>query len=139
MNPDVNIWMMMLKSVVMLCVVLGLLIAILYIMKRISTKRWSGTGQGLIKTLATHHISPKERIILLDVLGERILIGSTPQSINSLAVLNEDGEIELTNDAPVNIFDGFLKKAISKKFNKEKKEDVDKTSDQKKIDEDVMR
>ena len=93
MKPEINVWILMFKSLGMLCIVLGILIVLLYVMKRFSSNKWSQSTPGSIKTLATHYIAPKEKIVLIDVLGEKILIGATPQTINTLAIINKDIEI----------------------------------------------
>jgi flagellar protein FliO/FliZ len=85
--PD--LWITMLKSFGMLCIVLGLLIGILWLMRRL----YHGGGSrqaGLIRIRASAFLAPKERIVLVDVLGEKLLLGVTPQQINLLAKLSDE-------------------------------------------------
>ena len=86
--PD--LWPTLLRSFAMLCVVLGLLLLFLYLVKRLSGYRRGEGGEGLIRLLAAYPVAPRERILLLEVMGERILVGVTPQHINCLAVLDGD-------------------------------------------------
>ncbi len=90
--PD--LWVTLLKSCAMLCLVLGALLLFLYAVKRLSGMRGKGDREGLIRMLASYPVAPRERILLMEVMGERILIGVTAQSINCLAVINGDGEVE---------------------------------------------
>ncbi|PIE70217.1 MAG: flagellar biosynthetic protein FliO [Deltaproteobacteria bacterium] len=85
-TPDV--WMLMVKSIGMLCIVLGLLVGVLVLVKKMSGKTGQWGGRGYIKVLSTAHVASKERVVLIDVLGEKILIGVTPQSVTRLAVID---------------------------------------------------
>jgi flagellar protein FliO/FliZ len=82
-----ELWFSLLKSAAMLCIVLALLIGALYLMRRLFAQRGALGGAEIIKTLATRYVAPKERVILLDVLGEKLLIGATPHTITLLARL----------------------------------------------------
>ena len=63
-----------------------------YFIRRFS-KRGGNGDNGFISVLAVHYISPKEKILLLDVLNEKILIGITPQMISQLATINNDMDL----------------------------------------------
>ena len=106
--PD--FWLMMLKSIGMLCVVIALLIGVLFIVKLVTEKRGGQNNKSLIKLLASFHVAPKERVMLLDVMGRNILIGVTQQSINCLAVLDDAGGIETSDKKPDNDFKEILEK-----------------------------
>jgi len=83
-----ELWFSLLKSAAMLCIVLALLVGALYLMRRLFVQRGALGAAGIIKTLATQYVAPKERVILLDVLGEKLLIGATPHTITLLARLS---------------------------------------------------
>ncbi len=106
--PD--FWFMMLKSIGMLCIVIALLIGVLFIFKQITEKRGGKINKNLIKLLSSLHVAPKERVMLLDVMGKKILIGVTQQSINCLAVLDGAGGIEAVEDKPDSGFKEILEK-----------------------------
>ncbi len=110
---DTGLWYTLLKSAAMLFIVLGILIAVLYVIKRLFYQQ-GHAGQGAIKMLATCHIAPKERLILVDVLGEKILLGSTPQSINSLAVIKNDLELCEKKRSSKPFFRNLLSSAVAK-------------------------
>ncbi len=120
MNSDLTLTIF--KSAGMLCIVLGFMIAILYLMKRFTTNRFGAHTPGVIKTLAIHYISPKEKIILIEVMGERLLIGSTPQSMNQLATLKSSSEFQFPEEKKPEFFKNILKRALNKETEKETEE-----------------
>jgi flagellar protein FliO/FliZ len=106
--PD--LWITLLKSGIMLCIVLAVLFSVLYWIKRLLSGQSSFHGQGVIKQIASHHLAPKEKVVLLDVLGEKILIGITAQSINCLAKIETGGEVVLAKENnSTGFFTGLLK------------------------------
>ena len=87
-----DIWLAGVKTLAMLSIVLGCLILVIYLMKRFFYQR-NGLGQGnLIRVLSTHHVTPKGRVALIDVAGEKLLIGITSENITCL------GKIEPSQD-----------------------------------------
>ena len=116
--PD--LWMTMLKSLGMLSLVLGLLIAVLYLARQLFFRKGGMAGNGVIKMLASYHIAPKERIVLMDVLGEKLLIGITPQQIQCLAKIPSDQDIDLVrdNDQSTGSFARFVKEAVDRSLRK---------------------
>ena len=106
--PD--LWMSVLKSASMLCLVLAVLIGVLFWVKRLLNTQGSGHHRGYIKMLATYHLAPKERIVLLDVLGEKVLVGITPQHISCLTKIEDDGTLTITEEtAQEGLFQNLLK------------------------------
>ncbi|MDY6823744.1 MAG: flagellar biosynthetic protein FliO [Thermodesulfobacteriota bacterium] len=91
-TPD--LWMTMLKSAAMLCVVLAVLVFFVFILRRFVYQGGSTGRSNPIKILATSHVAPKERIVLVDVMGERLLLGVTSQSIHTLAKISGNAETE---------------------------------------------
>ena len=117
MNPAPELWISLLKSLAVLSLVLGLLLGILYLMRRLYWRYSGASDRGLIRMLAIHHVAPKERIVLLDVVGEKILIGVTPQQINYLATLTKGQEITIPqSDEKPNFFSNLLNQAMGKQF-----------------------
>jgi len=108
--PD--LWMSLLKSASVLCLVLAVLIGILYWVKRLLNTQGRHPEKGYIKMLASYHLAPKERIVLLDVLGEKVLVGITPQNISCLTKISDDGTIQIQDEAPrQGFFQNLLKGA----------------------------
>tara|TARA_B100000767_G_scaffold234479_1_gene227313 strand:+ start:235 stop:573 length:339 start_codon:yes stop_codon:yes gene_type:complete len=73
---------------------------------------FSAQGQA-IKTLATVSLGLKEKVALIQVGEQQLLIGITPQSIQTLLVLDEViKEADVEQQTPV--FQAILKKALQK-------------------------
>jgi flagellar protein FliO/FliZ len=97
--------------------VLGLIIATLYLTRKLLYRQSGISARGIIQMLATYHLSPKERIILVDVLGEKILLGITPQNIRCLATLSVTEDVELLrHDDSGGVFLNLIKDALGKRF-----------------------
>ena len=78
-----------LRTVAMLSIVLGLLVLVLYLMKRFLFINRGVKGNLLIKILSSLHLSPKERIEVIEISGERIVLGITPGNITFLTKLDD--------------------------------------------------
>jgi flagellar biosynthetic protein FliO len=73
-----------LKTFTTLCVVLGLLILTLYLIKRFFYLRNSRSDEKLIKVIATSHLAPKVRIALIEIMGEKLVVGVSQENIRFL-------------------------------------------------------
>jgi flagellar protein FliO/FliZ len=97
---------------------IALILLLAYLAKRLqgmSRSNMGGfAGQGkMIKTLATTSIGLKEKISLIQVGEQQLLIGITPQSIQTLLVLETPIKQEdIEQQTPV--FQAILKKALHK-------------------------
>ncbi len=91
-------WMMMLKSIGMLCVVLAILAGLLFLFKLLAERRTGRTSKNHIHLLSSFHISPKEKLMLIDVVGEKLLIGVTQNTINTLAVIDNPEAFESVDE-----------------------------------------
>ena len=78
-----------LKTMAMLFIVLGFLILILYLVKKFILPKGKAQGDMLIKVLSTLHLSPKERVEVIEISGEKIVLGVTPGSISFLTKLSD--------------------------------------------------
>ena len=93
-----GIGFLVLKSMGMLCLVLGILIGILFLLKRLSQSRAGYKDKPMIRQISTFYMAPKEKVVLLDVMGKKILIGVTPQTITHIADMDH---IEDENEQPL--------------------------------------
>ncbi|MFZ0483608.1 MAG: flagellar biosynthetic protein FliO [Desulfobacterales bacterium] len=86
------------KTMAMLFIVLGVLVLVLYIMKKVMSPKGKGKGELIIKVVSSLYLSPKERVEVIEISGERIVVGITPGNINYLTKLSRykegDGNIE---------------------------------------------
>jgi flagellar biosynthetic protein FliO len=78
-----------LKTMAMLAIVIGLLILVLYFMKRFMFPKEKTKGNLFIKVLSTLHLSPKERVEVIEISGEKIVLGVTPGNIRFLTKLSD--------------------------------------------------
>jgi len=89
-----DLWGVGLKTMAMLCIVIAGLLLVLFLMKRFFYQK-DGYNQGqLIKMLSSYHVAPKERIALIDVAGEKLVIGITPENISCLAKIEDSEALE---------------------------------------------
>jgi flagellar protein FliO/FliZ len=78
-----------------LLLVIGLIFLLAWLMRRV--QRIAPRGGQVIKVVASQALSPRDRLVLVQVGGEQILLGLTPGRIAPLHVLKEpvhlpDGE-----------------------------------------------
>lgn len=85
MEHSTEIWTAFFKTGGMLTFVIAFLLFLLYLLKRFSNFNIIKSRQDHIKVLSVHHFSPKEKVVLMEVMGNTILIGVTSQSIQTLA------------------------------------------------------
>ena len=103
-----SLWGAGLKTLAMLCIVVGILILVLFLMKRfLYFKEGPGHGQ-LIRVLSSYHMTPKERIALIDVAGEKIVIGITAENINCLAKIEKSEALKQIENTKTLGTDGGL-------------------------------
>ena len=67
-------------------------------MKRYLSLKGKSKGEVLIKVLSSLYLSPKERVEVIEISGERIVVGISPGNINFLTKLSRykegDGNIK---------------------------------------------
>jgi flagellar biosynthetic protein FliO len=97
----------LIKLVFALGVTIGLFYALALFMKRMQV----GTGKSgtLITVLAALPLGGKEKIWVVDVAGEKLVIGTTPGNVNCLHVLRSDAsrESNVTLDIEKTLDPGF--------------------------------
>lgn len=78
-----------LKMMVSVLILVGLGIATIYASKRLLPKITNAPGRE-IHVIETVHLGPRKSLHLLKIANQRILIGSTNETITKLADLNDD-------------------------------------------------
>jgi flagellar protein FliO/FliZ len=114
---DPDVWMIFIKTAGMLSLVVALLLVVLYLVRRYSLQGGrSLSGKNPIRMIASYHLAPREKVVLIDVSGERILLGVTPQTINALAILNREDipETGMMEDREKKGFKTLLSTALQK-------------------------
>lgn len=76
------------ETILGLGTVLAIIVLLAWLIRR--TGRFQGSANGEIKMIAGLPLGTRERAVLLEVDGERILVGVTPQQIRTLHVLGQN-------------------------------------------------
>ena len=76
--------------------VIALILGLAWLIKR--TGKFQSSSNGAIKIVAGLSLGSREKALLLEVEGEKILIGVTPQQINTLHILGRDDEPKRDHD-----------------------------------------
>lgn len=93
----------LLQMLLGLAVVLGLVLACAWIMKRLQTR--AGGSAGIVRVVAGAAVGPRERVVLLEVAGNWLVIGVAPGRVSALHTMPR-GELpqHLSQDQPQNTF-----------------------------------
>lgn len=81
-----------------LLAIIGLIFALSLFVKRFGTGSFAGNGQ--LKILSSLPLGTRERIVLVDVAGQQLLLGITPTAINTLHVFAEPVVVNNQTAAP---------------------------------------
>ena len=114
MNTSSDIWYAFIKTFSMLFLVLALIVFVFYFIRKFSTVKGVKGSKDFIKVLSIHHLSPKEKLVLLDVLGETILIGVTPTNISKLSSIDSDINFSDHGSSESLNFKDFLSQKLGK-------------------------
>lgn len=99
-----------------LAVVLGLLLGSLWLIKRLSTPRGAAAG---LKVLGAVPVGPRERVVLVEIAGQVLVLGVTPNSVRTLHTLAAD-TLQHTPEAPTAAhpfgdFPSWLKRSLERR------------------------
>lgn len=114
MNTHTDMWVEFAKSLGMLFAVLAFFLLALYLVRRVSGRFGARNSAELIKVLSVHHLSPKEKLVLVSVQDESVLIGVSPAGISSLARFGEVPKTVLAPSEKTTGFQTLLKKSLMK-------------------------
>ena len=93
-----------LKMLVALAIVLGLMIGAMYILKKFLLQTPPGMDDGsTIQVLATRYLGPKNSIMLVNVLGQLIVIGLSNQQMSLLTTISDSRAAESLRNMQVNL------------------------------------
>jgi flagellar protein FliO/FliZ len=82
-----------LKMISALAVTLGIMLITIYVLKK-AMKRTGGINDGLIKILCTQYLGPKNSIMLIEVLGDILVIGISSNQISLLTKIADRNSLE---------------------------------------------
>ncbi|EGF33766.1 Flagellar biosynthesis protein fliO [Oxalobacteraceae bacterium IMCC9480] len=104
----------MLQVMVGLILVLGLLIAVAWSMKKMGAGKHAAAGA--LKIVGGVSVGNRERILVVEVADQWIVVGVTPTSINALSTMPKQEGVELSAVAPLaKNFSDWLKQTIDKR------------------------
>ena len=98
----------LLRAVVGLALVLGLIFAVGWVMRRIAPAR--AGGHGPLRVLGTQALGARERVVLLEVGDQWLVVGVAPGNVRSLGTLPR-GELPAPPATPVTAFAAMLARA----------------------------
>jgi len=138
LSADSDIWFAFARSFGMLFMVLALLLLVFYLMKRFMAAKGGNTNRDLIRVLTVHHLSPKEKLILVNVLDETILIGVTPNHISTIKVMEKQVDASPVSQGAVSKnsgsgFSDLLNRTLNRPSPKSQKNGSQKNEPLKKI------
>jgi len=130
LNADADIWIAFARTFGVLFMALALLLFVFYLIRRFLVARVKDGTRDLIRVLTVHHLSPKEKLVLVTVLDETILIGVTPNQISKIAVLEKRADITALSGGPTPKdadagFSDLLNQKLGHAFSKFKKTTID--------------
>ncbi len=88
-----------------LLLVLGIIVLFAWLIKR--TNRFQATANGEMKIIAGLSLGPRERAVLIQVGEQQILVGVTPQQVQTLHILETPVSTEQTKSMPIDFADKF--------------------------------
>ncbi|MEW6386686.1 MAG: flagellar biosynthetic protein FliO [Thermodesulfobacteriota bacterium] len=86
--PEFPFWQHLFKVMAVLSGMLGVLVLVLYLWKRVGASARVSTP--FIKVLATHYLAPKKALIMVAVGKERFLLASTAEQLTLVTPLAPD-------------------------------------------------
>lgn len=98
-----------------LAVVIGLLLAGLWLIKRLSLARGAMTG---LKVLGAVPVGPRERVVLVEIAGKVLVLGVTSANVNTLHTLSAEEAAGFVGPEPgkaAGDFPGWLKRAMERR------------------------
>ena len=85
----------LLKMVFALAVVLGIMIVAMYLFKKVMAKTGAAGADGeFIKVISSRYLGPKSSIMLVNVLGNIIVIGISNNQMSMLTTISDPESLE---------------------------------------------
>lgn len=95
-----------------LLLVLGLIFFLAWLLRRVQSA--APRGQQVIEIVGSRVVGPRDRLLLVQVGNEQILIGHTPGTLTALHVLSEPVQVPVANRAPAPEFAQRLMELLGK-------------------------
>jgi flagellar protein FliO/FliZ len=114
MSSSPDIWVAFGRTFSMLFLVLALLILVFYLIKKYSNAKGLKGSKNFINVLTVHHLSPKEKLVLVDVLGDTILIGVTSSNITKISSFDKKVILSAETEEQSSKFSDYLSQKLSR-------------------------
>jgi flagellar protein FliO/FliZ len=82
--PDISLISIGIRTAATLFIVLGLLVLVLYILKRFVFVKHAWKNDAHLRVISSLHVGSKARIEIIEIEGQKILLGITPENITFL-------------------------------------------------------
>lgn len=104
----------LLQTLLALAVVLGVLYAFLWVLRRYAPAH--GGAQGIVKVVGGAMLGPREKVVVVEVGDTWLLLGVTSSQINTLHTLKKpEGFAEATAQPPLSSFAGKLGELVARR------------------------
>jgi flagellar protein FliO/FliZ len=91
-SGSVNLYAELFKTLGMLAIVLGILGTCLYLVKKFMAKNFSIGEKSKIRLVSSFYLGSREKLVMVDVEGEKLLIGVTRENISLISKLGKTEE-----------------------------------------------
>jgi flagellar protein FliO/FliZ len=97
-----------------LAVVIAMLFASLWLLKRLSAPR--GEAAGLIRVVAGTAVGPRERVVILEVGGTWMVLGVAPGQVSALAEIPRINSPAQPAPSPADNLPGWLRRLLGRPY-----------------------
>ena len=92
---NLSLFTSLLKMLAALAIVLGVLIGSLFLFRKLlHGSPLSAGAQEMIRVVSTRHLGPKNMIVLVDVLGQVLIVGVGQAQMSLLGTVSDAGALE---------------------------------------------
>lgn len=93
-SPEIISAGSMIKMLLVLVVIVGGIL----LLNKFANKQFTKLGSENLSVIASIPIGQKERAVLLDVLGEKILVGVSPGTVKHLSTIHTNKDFKVTKE-----------------------------------------
>lgn len=87
------IWLSILKTIAVLLGILGLILLLAYLARRLGLTQLRGNGQGSgLEVIGTRPLGPRRQVVLLKVGNTLLLLGATDKNLTPLMEIRDEAE-----------------------------------------------
>ncbi len=110
--PAADLGSSIVQLVLGLAMVIALLLASLWLLKRVSAPR--GEAASLIRVVAGTAVGPRERVVILEVGGTWMVLGVAPGQVSALAEIPRINLPAQTGTRPAGDLPGWLRRLLDR-------------------------